>query len=114
MDTLFTAFAVLLFAAVILMIEGAWLWWSSAHGGGARRIAKRLRLMAARGEYGSERIDILKQRSYSRNPALERILRRVERLALLDRLLQEAGVGWSVSQLICFTLAMNGSGLLVL
>ncbi|MQA22291.1 type II secretion system F family protein [Rugamonas rivuli] len=114
MDTLFTAFAVLLFAAVILMIEGAWLWWSSAHGGGARRIAKRLRLMAARGERGGERIDILKQRSYSRNPALERILRRVDRLALLDRLLLQAGVQWSVSQFLCCTLAMLACGLLIL
>jgi tight adherence protein B len=42
MDTVF-AFAVLLFAAVILMVEGAWLWWSGAHGSAARRIAKRLR-----------------------------------------------------------------------
>ena len=45
----FSAFAVLLFAAVILAVEGAWLWWSGTHGGGARRIARRLELMAARG-----------------------------------------------------------------
>ena len=113
MDGIFTAFEVLLFAAVILLIEGGWLWWSGAHGRGARRIAKRLRLMAARGERGGERIDILKQRCYSRNPALEKLLRRVSRLAALDRLLLQAGVRWSVAQFIACVLALLVPGLLL-
>jgi tight adherence protein B len=113
MDTIFTAFMVLLFAAVILMIEGAWLWWSGAHGGAARRIAKRLRLMAASADGGSERIDILKRRTYSRNPALERQLRRIARLALLDRLLLQAGVRWSVAQFLGCSLLMVAIGLLL-
>jgi tight adherence protein B len=113
MDAIFSAFAVLLFAAVILMIEGAWLWWSGAHGGGARRIAKRLRLMAATNGAGGERIDILKRRTYSRNPALERQLRRIARLALLDRLLLQAGVRWSVAQFLGFSLTMLAFGLLL-
>lgn len=113
MDAIFSAFAVLLFAAVILMIEGAWLWWSGAHGGGARRIAKRLRLMAASSGAGGERIDILKRRTYSRNPALERQLRRIARLALLDRLLLQAGVRWSVAQFLGLSLLMLAVGLLL-
>ena len=113
MDAIFSAFAVLLFAAVILMIEGAWLWWSGAHGGGARRIAKRLRLMAASSGAGGERIDILKRRTYSRNPALERQLRRIARLGLLDRLLLQAGVRWSVAQFLGFSLLMLAVGLLL-
>jgi len=113
MDAIFSAFAVLLFAAVILMIEGAWLWWSGAHGGGARRIAKRLRLMAATNGAGGERIDILKRRTYSRNPALERQLRRIARLALLDRLLLQAGVRWSVAQFLGCSLLMLALGLLL-
>src|SRR5471032_1158931 len=113
MDAIFSAFAVLLFAAVILMIEGAWLWWSGAHGGGARRISRRLRLMAARGERGGERIDILKQRSYSRNPALEKILRRFKHLASLDRLLLRAGVRWSVAQFLGCVLALLAPALML-
>ncbi|CAN7217690.1 type II secretion system F family protein [Duganella sp. LjRoot269] len=113
MDTVFSAFAVLLFAAVILMIEGAWLWWSGSHGSAARRISKRLRLMAARGEGGAERIDILKQRAYNRNPRLEKLLRRFTRLAALDRLLLQAGVRWTVSQFLCSSLAMLAVGLML-
>ncbi|MYM29042.1 pilus assembly protein TadB [Duganella sp. CY15W] len=100
MDTVFAMFAVLLFAAVILMIEGAWLWWSGVHGSAARRIAKRLRLMSASGDGNGERVDILKRRTYSRQPALDKLLRRVARLALLDRLLMQAGVRWSVAQFL--------------
>ncbi|WP_343730537.1 type II secretion system F family protein [Duganella sp.] len=110
MDAIFSAFAVLLFAAVILMIEGAWLWWSGAHGGAARRIAKRLRLMAVSGGGGSERVDILKRRTYSSNPALEKLLRRISQLNLLDRLLLQAGVRWSVAQFIGCSVAAAGFG----
>jgi tight adherence protein B len=113
MDAIFSAFAVLLFAAVILMVEGAWLWWSGAHGGAARRISKRLRLMAASGNGAGERVDILKRRTYSRSPWLEKQLRRIARLALLDRLLLQAGVRWSVAQFIGGSLAMLVCGLVL-
>jgi tight adherence protein B len=115
MDAVFTAFAVLLFAAVILVVEGAWLWWSAAHGSGARRIAKRLRLMAERSQ-GAERIDIVKRRTYSARPAVERLLRRIGpwcRLAALDRLLLQAGVQWSVAQFLGCALALAALGLAV-
>lgn len=111
MDGIFSAFVVLLFAAVILLVEGAWLWWSGAHGSGARRIAKRLRLMAERGEGGVERIDILKRRTYSRSPALEKQLRRIARLGTLDNLLLQAGVRWSVAQFLGCSLVMLVVGL---
>ena len=103
MDLVFIAFAVLLFAAVILLIEGAWLWWSGTHGGGAQRIARRLQLMATRGE-GQDgapvRVTILKQRRYSASPWLETQLRRLPQLAALDRLLLQSGLGWSVARLL--------------
>ena len=35
MNGAFYGFVVLLFAAVILLIEGLYLWWNSTHGGGA-------------------------------------------------------------------------------
>lgn len=103
MDMVFSAFAVLLFAAVILLIEGAWLWWSGTRGSAARRIAQRLQVMSARGE--NERVTILKQRHYSQWPALERALRAVPQVAPLDRLLLQAGARWTVSQLLGAALA---------
>lgn len=106
MSALLAACLILLFAAAILLLEGLWLWWSGAHGSAARRISKRLRLMAAQSERHGERIDILKQRSYSRHVLLDRQLRRFRVLALLDRLLLQSGVSWSVLQILGSMLAL--------
>ncbi|MGO4381815.1 type II secretion system F family protein [Pseudoduganella sp. RAF53_2] len=113
MDYLLPAFSVLLFAAVIFMVEGAWLWWSSNHGSGARRIAKRLRLMAGRSESGGDNITILKQRRYADAPWLESLLHRVPRVAVLDRLLLQSGLRWQVGRFLgCSALAVMMSMLL--
>ncbi|MDC8760492.1 type II secretion system F family protein [Janthinobacterium fluminis] len=100
MDLSFYGFTVLLFAACFLLVEGAWLWWSATRGGGARHIARRLRLMSARGEGGGEKVSILKQRRYSQWPAWERLLRALPHTAALDRLLLQSGTRWSVLQLL--------------
>ncbi|NVD96994.1 type II secretion system F family protein [Massilia sp. BJB1822] len=112
MDMLFTAFAVLLFAAVIFMIEGVWLWWSGTHGGGARRIARRLRSMSARSE-GLGAGGILKQRRYSESPWLERWLRRLPGIATLDRLLLQAGLPWTVGRLLGGALTAEAASLVL-
>ena len=65
-----------------------------------RRINRRLRLMAARGEAGSERVSILKQRRYARAPGLDRWLRRAPHAAQLDHLLLQSGLSWSVAQFL--------------
>ena len=114
MDLVFYGFAVLLFAACILMVEGAWLWWAGTHGSAARRINRRLRLMAARGEAGEERVSILKQRRYARAPGLERLLRRAPQAAQLDHLLLQSGLSWSVAQFIGVTGALLLAALLLL
>jgi tight adherence protein B len=113
MDLVFAAFAVLLFAAVIFMVEGTWLWWTTSHGKSARRIARRLDMMAGRGE-GLERISILKQRRYATSPLLERWLVRVPQLAPLDRLLLQSGLGWQVARFLGGSLALPLATLLVL
>ncbi|MBY0556317.1 MAG: type II secretion system F family protein [Burkholderiaceae bacterium] len=106
MNAFLAGFFVLLFAAVIVLLEGVWLWWSGAHGSAARRINKRLRLMAAESERSGERINILKQRRYSGNATLDKLLRRTAGLALLDRLLLQAGVRWSVAQCLAAMLVL--------
>ncbi|WP_308923417.1 type II secretion system F family protein [Janthinobacterium sp. J1-1] len=114
MDQVFYGFAIVLFAACILMMEGAWLWWSGTHGSAARRISRRLRLMAARGETGGERVSILKQRRYARAPGLERWLRKMPQCEALDRLLLQAGLAWSVAQFLAVAGGVLLAALLVL
>ena len=114
MDLVFYGFAIVLFAACILMVEGAWLWWSGTHGSAARRISRRLRLMAARGEAGGERISILKQRRHARAPALDKLLRRLPHTAALERLLLQSGLSWSVAQFLGSAVGALAAALLVL
>ncbi|NRR30887.1 type II secretion system F family protein [Oxalobacteraceae bacterium] len=113
MDMVFSGFAVLLFAAVILAVEGGWLWWSGTHGGGARRISRRLQVMAGRADGGNDSISILKQRRYSAVPELERLLRKVIQLERLDRLLVQAGSRLNVARFLGLTGAMLCLGLLL-
>ncbi|MFK3739466.1 type II secretion system F family protein [Massilia sp. TN1-12] len=115
MDILFYAFVVFLFAAVILGIEGVYLWWMSEHGAAAQRIARRLQLMSGSQGPGraGERISILKQRRYSSRELLDRLLHQVAPAHRLDRLLVQAGVKWSVGQFLAWSgIALLG-GLLV-
>lgn len=106
MDALFYGFVVLLFAAVILAVEGFYLWWMSTHGAAARRIARRLQVMSG-GMHGrsGERISILKQRRYSRYPALDRLLHRMALAERIDALLVQAGASWTVTRFIAASFA---------
>jgi len=107
MDLLFYAFIVFLFAAVILGIEGLYLWWVGAHGAAAQRVARRLQLMSGGTGRSSERISILKQRRFSGNDGIDRLLHRVPAAHRIDRLLVQSGKKWSVGQFfLCSGMAL--------
>lgn len=98
MDILFYGFIVFLFAAVILGIEGAYLWWVSTHGAAAQRIARRLQLMAGNQGRSAERISILKLRRFGRHDVVDRLLQRFRFAHRIDRLLVQSGIAWSVER----------------
>jgi tight adherence protein B len=110
MDLLFYSFTVFLFAAVILLIEGVYLWWSSTHGKAAQRIARRLQVMSGGVGRAGERISILKQRRFSANDGFDRLLQQITLLQRLDALLVQAGSKLTIERflgcsLACFLLA---------
>jgi tight adherence protein B len=105
MDILFYCFIVFLFAAVILGIEGAYLWWIGAHGAAAQRVARRLQLMSGGAGRGSERISILKARRFGRHDAVDRVLQRARFLHRIDRLLLQSGMKWTVERFLLWSVA---------
>jgi len=113
MDTFFYTFAVLLFAAIILLIEGAYLWWSTNHGKAAQRVARRLRLMSGAGADGSERVSILKQRHFSKGEWMDDLLHRLRLAHTIDRMLVQAGVKWTVAQFFALSAALLGAALVL-
>lgn len=114
MDSSFYAFVVLLFAAVVLAVEGAYLWWSATHGKGARRIASRLHLMSGGRDGSSDAVSILKQRRLSRSPALDRLLAKVPYIGKLDHLLLQSGLRWTVARLVQLTVVVPLAAFLLL
>lgn len=105
-QSLYYAFAVLVFIAVVLAIEGVYLWWSDSRGPEAKRIERRLRMMSA-GAHGTARnATILKQRLLSSSPALQRLLLRLPRIHQIDRFLEQSGLPWSVAQLLLLIVAL--------
>jgi tight adherence protein B len=106
MDILFYSFIVFLFAAVILGIEGVYLWWISTHGAGAQRIARRLQLMSGNQGRSAERISILKLRRFGRHDLVDRLLQRRRFAHRIDRLLLQSGIAWSVERFLLCSGAM--------
>ena len=113
MDAIYYGFAVLLFAAVILLVEGAYLWWNGTHGGEAQRISRRLRVMSGGVDGATGDVSILKQRRYSKNDEIDKLLHKSQAAQAIDRLILQAGVRWSVAQFIGATAAMMLSGLVM-
>jgi tight adherence protein B len=99
MDPIFYAFIVLLFVAVVLAIEGLYLWWNSRHGPAAKRIESRIRALSAGGHVQKERLTILKDRMLRDANSLEKLLMSMPRIKTLDLLIQQSGLSWSVARL---------------
>jgi tight adherence protein B len=113
MNALFYGSIVFLFAAVILLVEGAYLWWIGTHGRAAQRVARRLQVMSAAPGRPSERISILKQRRYSKHEGLDRLLHRIAWAHQLDQLLIQAGTKWTVAKFAGCSVAMMLAGLIL-
>lgn len=104
----FLIVAVLVFVAIMLMLESLYLMWRAQRGPQARKFHNRLRLLTAVRDVTPE-TQLLKQRLLSDLPPLERRLQSLPRVRALDRFLVQSDVGWSVSRLV-FTCIATASG----
>lgn len=104
MDYLYYATGILVFLAVVLLIEGMYLTWNSAKGPEAERVARRLRMMSAGAHAGGESASMIKKRLLSESPVFQRLLLQMPRVSQLDRLLEQSGMSWTVSDLIVLSL----------
>ena len=108
--SLTVAFIIVLgFVAVVLMLEGAYVYWNDTKSPEVRKVQHRLRALSAGGNEAGES-QLLKQRLLSHTPAMQRLLLRLPRIHQTDRLLQQAGDTKTVSHLlaVCATLIVVG------
>ena len=103
--------SVLVFIAVILLLEGLYLMWQTYKGPQAKKVQQRLKSLSAAGD-GSAQSHVLRERMMSELPPFQRLLFSLPRAHQLDRVLMQAGLNWSVSNLVLGTLALGTLGYL--
>jgi len=109
----FLILSVLVFVAVVLLLEGFFMMWKSYRGPQARKITKRLQALSASLDK-TKQTQLLKQRMLSEIPVLERILLSLPRARRLDKFILQAGLDWSVSKLLLSCLASGVAGCLMM
>lgn len=102
---LYNILILLLFIAVVLMVEGMYLLWSSYKGPEANRIERRLRIMSA-GAHGGDETPLLKQRLLSDTPFLQHALLSIPRVHVLDRLLVQSGLSMKLMTFIGLSIGL--------
>ena len=113
MNTTFLIISILMFVAVILVVEAIYTWWNSVHGPEAKRMAERLRRMSAGGHSSQADQALLKQRLLSDSQSLHRLLVQLPRIGVLDRLLVQTGTETSVASFLAACTALFFAGALV-
>jgi tight adherence protein B len=108
MDQTLILFAVLLFVAVVLAIEGAYQAWSAKHGTQAKRIASRL--AGADGLGAAEPLSIERAGKSKRFPLLDDLLALLPNGQKLVRYVDTAGVGLSAGEMFGLSLVLGAIG----
>jgi tight adherence protein B len=103
--------SVLVFVAVVLLLEGMYLMWKTYKGPQVKKIQLRLKALSAAGD-GSAQSHLLRERMMSELPPLQRLLLGLPRAHQLDRLLLQANLNWTVSKLLLGCLAVGAASFL--
>lgn len=107
-----TLFVVMGFLAVVLLLEGLYVYWSDTKSPEVRRLEQRLRAISAGGQVDNTALKLLKQRMLSDSPAMQRLLQSLPRMHHLDRLMLQAGDNNTVSHLLSISALLAVAGLL--
>ncbi len=105
----FLVLSVLVFVAVIVLLEGLYMMWNTYKGPHAKIIEQRLQVLSAASDTSAQ-ARLLRQRMLSSLPPLERILLRMPRAHALARFILQANLNWTVSRLVltCFSMSLAG------
>jgi tight adherence protein B len=105
--------SVLVFIAVILLLEGLYLMWKTYKGPEAKKIELRLKALSAAAD-GSARSHLLRERMMSELPPFQRFLLRLPRAHQLDRVLLQANLNWTVAKLLLGCAALGAASFLAM
>lgn len=109
MDTLTLLFALATFIAVVLFLEGAYLWWASSHSPEVKRLNRRLEEVAT-GVQQERKTKLFKDDSASGSAVGDRMLAAIPRLGGLNRLIVQSRLNLTLAQFVGWTLALAATG----
>lgn len=109
----FLIVAVLVFVAVLLLLEALYLIWKSYKGPEAKKLEKRLRALSASHD-ATAQAQLLKERMLSEVPAFQRLLFSLPRAHSLDKFILQSGLDWTVSKLLLSCAGFGVIGLVLL
>lgn len=109
----FLVVAVLVFVAVLLLLEALYLIWKSYKGPEAKKLEKRLRALSASHD-ATAQAQLLKARMLSEVPAFQRLLFSIPRAHSLDKFILQSGLNWTVSKLLLSCAGFGVIGLVLM
>lgn len=108
MDTLFASG---IFIATLFLIEGSYFAFRSIRNPEIKKVQKRLRMLSF-SEYDLGTVDILRKRSFSKVPWLDRLLSRFRWARWVDRLLEQADAQYTLDSFLLLSISLALVGLL--
>lgn len=105
----FPAFALGTFIAVVLLIEGLYMFWNSYRGPEAKKLEQRLRTISASSDISLQSA-VLKNRMLSEVPTFHRLLLSMPRVQHLDRFIVQSGLEWTVATLTLLSAIGGATG----
>jgi tight adherence protein B len=106
-STNFLVLLVLVFTAVLLLLEALYLLWRGWRGPEARHLKQRLSTLTQPGRA----VSVLRQGSNDNASPLGRMVQHLPGREILEKSLVQSGVGWSVSGLVLRSLALAAGAL---
>jgi tight adherence protein B len=100
---------VLVFVAVILLLESVYVAWRTHRGPAAMKMKSRLQALSATRDRSAQTL-LLRQRMLSELPPMERFLQSLPRLRQIDRTILQSGLGWNVSSVLLASLVLFIAG----
>lgn len=109
MDVLTLLFALATFVAVVLFLEGAYLWWRSTHSAEVKRLNRRLQEVAT-GVQGARPASLYKEPNATGSAAGDRMLAAIPRLEGINRLIVQSRLNLTLAQFLGWTGALAALG----
>lgn len=109
MDILTLLFALATFVAVVLFLEGGYLWWASTHSADVKRLNRRLEEVAT-GTQSKRQASLYKEQNATGSAAGDRLLAAVPRLHGLNRLIIQSRLNLTLAQFAGWTMALAALG----